>query len=119
MVRYTALPLSYVKEHYHGDVYIFVFNVLNLYTNERLPHSYLDTLENKLEKAIKGDQVQFAIVVIKLAERLYDLAHASSYIYLREIEYMAHETLTTDVPLANQYLGPELAAILKKQLKKH
>ncbi|WP_223261990.1 hypothetical protein [Cardinium endosymbiont of Dermatophagoides farinae] len=51
---------------------------------------------------------------IKLAERLYDLRYAASYIHKTEVQHMAQETLAIDVQIANKYLGPEIGVALEQ-----
>ncbi|GBN07045.1 hypothetical protein AVEN_158475-1 [Araneus ventricosus] len=62
--------------------------------------------------ARKRSKKKLSVLFMKPAERLYDLRHALGYTTLEEIKYMAHETLTVDVELAEQYFGPEIAAAL-------
>ncbi|WP_342265534.1 sodium:solute symporter family transporter [Cardinium endosymbiont of Philonthus spinipes] len=118
LVRHTCLPLSYVRDHYNLGVYAFVLNVLGIDQRESLDHPSLLYLENRLQKAVKEDHVQLSVLFIKLAERLYDLRHASGYIYVQEVIHMAQETLAIDVKLANRYLDPEIGAALEAAAKK-
>ncbi|UWW96494.1 MAG: HD domain-containing protein [Candidatus Cardinium sp.] len=118
LVRHTCLPLSYVRDHYNLGVYAFVLNVLGIDKHQALDHPSLLCLENRLEKAIKEEQVQLSVLFIKLAERLYDLRHASGYTHLPEVVHMAQETLSIDVNLANKYLDPEIGMALEKAARK-
>ncbi|WP_243018254.1 MULTISPECIES: sodium:solute symporter family protein [Candidatus Cardinium] len=114
LVRRTCLPLSYIKEHYNLGVYAFVSNVVKIDKREELDAPSLLSVQNRLEKALKEDHVQLSVLFIKLAERLYDLRHASGYTHLTAVQHMAQETLTIDLPIANQYLGPEIGAALEE-----
>ncbi|WP_419241427.1 hypothetical protein [Cardinium endosymbiont of Nabis limbatus] len=106
-----------MRDHYNLGVYAFVLNVLGVDKRQALDHPSLLYLENRLQKAIKEDHVQLSVLFIKLAERLYDLRHASGYIHLPEVVHMAQETLSIDVKLANEYLGADIAAELEKAAK--
>uniref|UniRef100_UPI001FB3DBD5 HD domain-containing protein n=1 Tax=Candidatus Cardinium sp. cBcalN2 TaxID=2699436 RepID=UPI001FB3DBD5 len=113
LVRRTCLPLSYIKEHYNLGVYAFVSNVVKIDKREELDAPSLLSVQNRLEKALKEDHVQLSVLFITLAERLYDLRQAAGYMHLTEVQHMAQETLTIDLPIANQYLGPEIGAVLE------
>lgn len=117
LVRRTCLPLSYVKQYYNLGVYAFVSNVLKVDKRQALDAPSLLYVQNRLEKAIKEEHVQLSVLLIKLAERLYDLRHAAGYIDLREVEHMAQETCTIDLQIANQYLGTEIAKELEVTAK--
>ncbi len=117
LVRRTSLPLSYIKAHYNLGVYAFVSNVVKIDKREELDDPSLLCVQNRLEKALKEDHVQLSVLFIKLAERLYDLRHAADYLYLTEVQHMAKETLTIDIPIANQYLGPEIGEALEVAAK--
>ncbi|WP_243518977.1 MULTISPECIES: sodium:solute symporter family protein [unclassified Candidatus Cardinium] len=112
LVRRTCLPLSYIKEHYNLGVYAFVSNLVKIDKRQELDDPSLLCIQNRLEQALKEDHVQLSVLFIKLAERLYDLRHASGYIYLTEVQHMAQETFTIDVQIANKYLGTEIATAL-------
>ncbi len=112
LVRHTCLPFSYIKEHYNVGVYAFVLNVVGIDKRQALDHPSLLCVQNRLKDAIKEEHVQLSVLFIKLAERLYDLRHASGYTMLEEVKYMAYETLAVDVELAKQYLDPEIAEAL-------
>ncbi|WP_223245884.1 HD domain-containing protein [Cardinium endosymbiont of Sogatella furcifera] len=117
LVRHTCLPLSYIKAHYNLGVYAFVLNVVGIDKRQALDHPSLLYVQNRLKEAIKEDHVQLSVLFIKLAERLYDLRHASGYIHLSEVVHMAQETLAIDVKIANRYLGREIGASLAKAAK--
>ncbi|AXI24186.1 Sodium:solute symporter family protein [Cardinium endosymbiont of Sogatella furcifera] len=117
LVRYTCLPLSYIKAHYNLGVYAFVLNVVGIDKRQALDHPSLLYVQNRLKEAIKEDHVQLSVLFIKLAERLYDLRHASGYIHLSEVVHMAQETLAIDVQIANTYLGPEIGLALAQAAK--
>lgn len=55
---------------------------------------------------IAQDHAQFSAFFIKLAERLYDLRHVEGYTDIKEVKYMAKETLTINIALVNLYLEP-------------
>ncbi|WP_419241527.1 HD domain-containing protein [Cardinium endosymbiont of Nabis limbatus] len=114
LVRHTCLPLSYIKEHYNLGVYAFVLNVVGIDKRQALDHPSLLYVQNRLKEAIKEEHVQLSVLFIKLAERLYDLRHASGYIHLPEVAHMVQETLAIDVKLAHAYLGPEIGDLLEK-----
>ncbi|WP_243518423.1 MULTISPECIES: HD domain-containing protein [unclassified Candidatus Cardinium] len=113
LVRYTCLPLSYIKEHYNLGVYAFVANLVKIDKRQELDDPSLLFVQNRLEQALKEDHIQLSVLFIKLAERLYDLRHAAGYIYLTEVQHMAQETFTIDVQIANKYLGPEIGIALE------
>ncbi|MGI2298304.1 sodium:solute symporter family transporter [Candidatus Cardinium hertigii] len=117
LVRRTCLPLSYIKEHYNLGVYAFVSNVIKIDKREELNHPSLLYVQNRLEKAIKEEHVQLSVLFIKLAERLYDLRHASGYIHLSEVKHMAQETLAIDVKIAHAYLDAEIGQALEEAAK--
>ncbi|WP_419241450.1 hypothetical protein [Cardinium endosymbiont of Nabis limbatus] len=117
LVRYTCLPISYIKEHYNLGVYSFVLNIVGIDKRQDLDHSSLLYVQNRLKEAIREDHVQLSVLFIKLAERLYDLRHAAGYIHLQEVVHMVKETLAIDVRLANEYLGPEIGPLLEKAAK--
>ncbi|WP_419241606.1 sodium:solute symporter family transporter [Cardinium endosymbiont of Nabis limbatus] len=114
LVRHTCLPLSYIKEHYNLGVYAFVLNIIRIDKRQALDHPSLLYVQNRLKEAIKEEHVQLSVLFIKLAERLYDLRHASGYIHLPEVAHMVQETLAIDVKLAHAYLGPEIGDLLEK-----
>ncbi|MCT4696937.1 sodium:solute symporter family transporter [Candidatus Cardinium sp. TP] len=117
LVRHTCLPLSYIKQHYNLGVYAFVLNVVGIDQRQALDDPSLLYVQNRLKEAIKEDHVQLSVLFIKLAERLYDLRHASGYVHLAEVEHMAQETLAIDVQIANSYLGPEIGLALAQAAK--
>ncbi len=119
LVCHNYLPLTYVREHYSSDIYAIVLSLLGVDKHKRqgLKQLALVYMENRLEKAMNQDQVQIAVLCIKLAERLYDLDHAASYIQLVELQHMAQETLSIDINLANEYLGPQIGMALKRAAK--
>ncbi len=100
LVRYTCLPLSYIKEHYNLGVYAFVLNIKRIDKRQELDHPSLLHVQNRLKEAIKEEHIQLSVLFIKLAERLYDLRHTAGYIHLTEVQHMAQETLAIDVKLA-------------------
>ncbi len=114
LVRHTCLPLSYVKKHYNLGVYAFVLNLVGIDKHQDLDHPSLLYVKNRLKEAIKEDHVQLSVLFIKLAERLYDLRHAASYMQLTEVAHMAQETLEIDVHIANAYLGQEIGLALEQ-----
>ncbi len=117
LVRYTCLPISYIKEHYNLGVYSFVLNVVGIDKRQDLDHPSLLYVQNRLKEAIREDHVQLSVLFIKLAERLYDLRHAAGYTHLQEVTHIVKETLAIDVRLANEYLGPEIGSLLEKAAK--
>ncbi|AXI24268.1 Sodium:solute symporter family [Cardinium endosymbiont of Sogatella furcifera] len=117
LVRHTCLPLSYVKEHYNLGVYAFVLNVISIDKRQDLDHPSLLYVQNRLKEAIKEEHIQLSVLFIKLAERLYDLHQAASYIHPTEVHHMAQETLDIDVKLAHTYLGPEIGTALEHAAK--
>ncbi|MGI2299279.1 hypothetical protein [Candidatus Cardinium hertigii] len=74
-------------------------------------------MKNRLKQCIKKDHVQLSVLFIKLAERLYDLRQAESYITPKEVQHMAQETLSVDIQIADKYLGPEIAQTLEEAAK--
>ncbi|AXI24188.1 Sodium:solute symporter family protein [Cardinium endosymbiont of Sogatella furcifera] len=117
LVRHTCLPLSYIKQHYNLGVYAFVLNVVGIDKRQSLDHPSLLYVQNRLKAAIKEDHVQLSVLFIKLAERLYDLRHASGYVHLAEVQHMAQETLSIDVQIAHTYLGSEVGTTLEQAAK--
>ncbi|ROT47509.1 HD domain-containing protein, partial [Candidatus Cardinium hertigii] len=115
LVRYTRLPLSYIKANYNMGIFCFVENVLNIDQHQEMAKSLLH-ITNRFKEAIHQDHV--SVLYIKLAERLYDLHHAEGYTKLEEVKYMAKETLTVDIELAKNYLEPEIAADLEIAARK-
>ncbi|WP_419241605.1 sodium:solute symporter family transporter [Cardinium endosymbiont of Nabis limbatus] len=117
LVRYTCLPLSYIKEHYNLGVYAFVLNITSIDKHQELDHPSLLHVQNRLKEAIKEEHIQLSVLFIKLAERLYDLRHAAGYIHLTEVQHMAQETIAVDVQLAHAYLDPAIGAALEEAAK--
>ncbi|WP_338140438.1 HD domain-containing protein, partial [Candidatus Cardinium hertigii] len=115
LVRYTRLPLSYIKANYNLGIFCFVENVLNIDQHQEMAKSLL-YVTNRFKEAINQDHL--SVLYIKLAERLYDLRHAEGYTKLEEVKYMAKETLTVDIELAKNYLEPEIAADLEIAARK-
>ncbi|AWN81382.1 High-affinity proline transporter PutP [Candidatus Cardinium hertigii] len=111
LVRYTRLPLSYIKANYPLIVYCFVENVIAVDSRERLEESLL-AVANRFKKSLQKEHI--SVLYVKLAERLYDLKHASGYKDPAVVQAMAKESLTIDVELAQRY-GESGMAILLKQ----
>ncbi|ROT46974.1 sodium:solute symporter family transporter [Candidatus Cardinium hertigii] len=110
LIRYTRLPLSYIKSNYNIGIFCFVENVLSIDKHQELAES-LFYISNRFKEAINQDHL--SVLYIKLAERLYDLRHAEGYTKLEEVKYMVKETLTVDIELARNYLEPEIATALE------
>ena len=105
LVRYTGLPLAYVKANYSMDVYCFVERIVAVNKRQELEPCGL-YVGNRLKRIINREQL--FILCIKFAERLYDLRHAKDYIHLEEVKYMARETLTIDIELGKKYLNAKI-----------
>ncbi|AWN81637.1 High-affinity proline transporter PutP [Candidatus Cardinium hertigii] len=110
LVRYTRLPLSYIKANYHLIVYCFVENTIAIDSRKRLEESLL-AIANRLKESLQKEY--FSVLYVKLAERLYDLKHASGYKDPTIVQAMAKESLTIDVELAQRYGEPGMAILLK------
>ncbi|AWN82074.1 High-affinity proline transporter PutP [Candidatus Cardinium hertigii] len=111
LVRYTRLPLSYIKANYHLIVYCFVENVIAIDSRKRLEKSLL-AIANRFKESLQKEY--FSVLYVKLAERLYDLKHASGYKDPTVVQAMAKESLTIDVELAQRYGEPGMAILLKQ-----
>ncbi|AWN81834.1 hypothetical protein DK880_00513 [Candidatus Cardinium hertigii] len=111
LVRYTRLPLSYIKGNYNMGVYCFVENVIAIDSRERLEESLL-AIANRLKESLQKEHI--SVLYVKLAERLYDLKHASGYKDPAVVQAMAKESLTIDVELAQRYGEPGMAILLKQ-----
>ncbi|AWN81776.1 High-affinity proline transporter PutP [Candidatus Cardinium hertigii] len=111
LVRYTRLPLSYIKANYHLIVYCFVENTIAIDSRKRLEESLL-AITNRLKESLQKEY--FSVLYVKLAERLYDLKHASGYKDPTIVQAMAKESLTIDVELAQRYGEPGMAILLKQ-----
>ncbi|MEF2229046.1 MAG: hypothetical protein V3581_03350 [Candidatus Cardinium sp.] len=105
LVRYTGLPLAYVKANYSMDVYCFVESIVAVNKRQEMEPCGL-YVGNRLKRIINREQL--FILCIKFAERLYDLRHAKDYIHLEEVKYMAQETLTIDIELGKKYLNAKI-----------
>ncbi len=112
LVRYTDLPLAYIKDNYNSTVHALVQSVLNINTHQTMASS-LPRVKNHYKKAVDKDHPELFVLYIKLAERLYDLRHAENYTRLEEVKYMATETLKIDIKLAKKYLDPAMAEALE------
>ena len=110
LIRYTRLPLSYIKANYDRGIFCFVQNVLSVDQHQAMSTS-LFHVHNRFKRVV--DQAQLSVLYIKLAERLYDLGNAKGYSSKEDIKYIAQETLTVDVELAYLYLDPEIASVLE------
>ncbi|AWN81639.1 sodium:solute symporter family transporter [Candidatus Cardinium hertigii] len=110
LVRYTCLPLSYIKANYHLIVYCFVENTIAIDSRKRLEESLL-AIANRFKESLQKEY--FSVLYVKLAERLYDLKHASGYKDPTIVQAMAKESLTIDVELAQRYGEPGMAILLK------
>ncbi|AWN81640.1 hypothetical protein DK880_00311 [Candidatus Cardinium hertigii] len=110
LVRYTRLPLSYIKGNYNMGVYCFVENVIAIDSRERLEESLL-AITNRLKESLQKEHI--SVLYVKLAERLYDLKQASGYKDPTIVQAMAKESLTIDVELAQRYGEPGMAILLK------
>ena len=115
LVRYTRLPLSYIKANYDRGIFCFVQHVLHIDTHQEMAAS-LFHIENRLKTAIQ--QSHLSVLYIKLAERLYDLGNAAGYAHIETVKAMAKETLMVDIGLASAYLAPEIAIDLEVAAKK-
>ncbi|MDD9139878.1 MAG: HD domain-containing protein [Candidatus Cardinium sp.] len=111
LVRYTRLPLSYIKANYHLIVYCFVENTIAIDSRKRLEESLL-AIANRFKESLQKEY--FSVLYVKLAERLYDLKHASGYKDPAVVQAMAKESLTIDVELAQRYGEPGMAILLKQ-----
>ncbi|MDD9139499.1 MAG: HD domain-containing protein [Candidatus Cardinium sp.] len=111
LVRYTRLPLSYIKANYHLIVYCFVENTIAIDSRKRLEESLL-AIANRFKESLQKEY--FSVLYVKLAERLYDLKHASGYKDPAIVQAMAKESLTIDVELAQRYGEPGMAILLKQ-----
>ncbi|AWN81358.1 High-affinity proline transporter PutP [Candidatus Cardinium hertigii] len=111
LVRYTRLPLSYIKGNYNMGVYCFVENVIAIDSRERLEESLL-AITNRLKESLQKEHI--SVLYVKLAERLYDLKQASGYKDPAVVQAMAKESLTIDVELAQRYGEPGMAILLKQ-----
>lgn len=116
LVRYTDLPIAYIKENYGSSVEKLVQKILAIHTHETMAAS-LSKAKNYYKKAVDKDHPELFVLYIKLAERLYDLDHAEHYTHLDAVKHMAQETLTTDTKLANKYLDPNIAKALETAAK--
>lgn len=110
LVRYTRLPLSYIKANYNLGIFYFVQNVLSVDKHQEMVLSEL-YVGNRFKQAVSEEQL--SVLYIKLAERLYDLQHATGYINQEEVKFMIKETLTVDIELAKQYLDADIAVALE------
>ncbi|AWN81775.1 Sodium/glucose cotransporter [Candidatus Cardinium hertigii] len=110
LVRYTRLPLSYIKANYHLIVYCFVENTIAIDSRKRLEESLL-AIANRFKESLQKEHI--SVLYVKLAERLYDLKHASGYKDPSIVQAMAKESLTIDVELAQRYGEPGMAILLK------
>ncbi|AWN81457.1 HD domain-containing protein [Candidatus Cardinium hertigii] len=111
LVRYTRLPLSYIKANYPLIVYCFVENTIAIDSRKRLEESLL-AIANRFKESLQKEY--FSVLYVKLAERLYDLKHASGYKDPTVVQAMAKESLTIDVELAQCYGEPGMAILLKQ-----
>ncbi|AWN81638.1 High-affinity proline transporter PutP [Candidatus Cardinium hertigii] len=111
LVRYTRLPLSYIKANYHLIVYCFVENTIAIDSRKRLEESLL-AITNRLKESLQKEHI--SVLYVKLAERLYDLKQASGYKDPTIVQAMAKESLTIDVELAQRYGEPGMAILLKQ-----
>lgn len=111
LVRYTHLPLSYIRANYNLGIFAFVANLVEADSHAKLEASLLQ-IGNRFQVAV--DRAHFSVLYIKLAERLYDLRHVAGYADVEVVRSMAQETLTIDVPLASCYLEPEVAQALER-----
>ncbi|AWN82304.1 High-affinity proline transporter PutP [Candidatus Cardinium hertigii] len=111
LVRYTRLPLSYIKGNYKRGIYCFVENTIAIDSRKRLEESLL-AIPNRLKESLK--KWHLSVLYVKLAERLYDLKHASGYKDPAIIQAMAKESLTIDVELAQRCREPGMAILLKQ-----
>ncbi|MDD9139906.1 MAG: hypothetical protein NQ127_03175, partial [Candidatus Cardinium sp.] len=91
LIRYTRLPLSYIKANYHLIVYCFVENTIAIDSRKRLEESLL-AIANRFKESLQKEY--FSVLYVKLAERLYDLKHASGYKDPSIVQAMAKESLT-------------------------
>ncbi|MDD9139509.1 MAG: HD domain-containing protein, partial [Candidatus Cardinium sp.] len=114
LVRYTRLPLSYIKGNYKRGVYCFVENTIAIDSRERLEESLL-AIPNRLKESLQ--KWHLSVLYVKLAERLYDLKHASGYKDPSIVQAMAKESLTIDVELAKRYREPGMAILLEQAAK--
>ncbi|MGI2257005.1 hypothetical protein ACRRVD_00210 [Candidatus Cardinium hertigii] len=109
LVHYADLSLSYIKANYDLNIYSFVESVLAVNDRQSMEPCGL-YIKNAFKQVINREQL--FILCIKLAERLYDLRHAKSYMYLDELKCMAQETLTIDIELAKKYLNAKIVEAL-------
>ena len=109
LVHYADLPLSYIKANYDLNIYSFVESVLAVNDRQSMEPCGL-YIKNAFKQVINREQL--FILCIKLAERLYDLRHAKSYMYLDELKCMAQETLAIDIELAKKYLNAKIVEAL-------
>ncbi|WP_162534178.1 sodium:solute symporter family transporter [Candidatus Cardinium hertigii] len=111
LVRYTRLPLSYIKGNYKRGIYCFVENTIAIDSRKRLEESLL-AIANRFKESLQKEHI--SVLYVKLAERLYDLKHASGYKDPAIIQAMAKESLTIDVELAQRCREPGMAILLKQ-----
>ncbi|AWN81356.1 Sodium/glucose cotransporter [Candidatus Cardinium hertigii] len=111
LVRYTRLPLSYIKANYPLIVYCFVENTIAIDSRKRLEESLL-AIVNRFKESLQKEHI--SVLYVKLAERLYDLKHAFGYKDPAVVQAMAKESLTIDVELAQRYGEPGMAILLKQ-----
>ncbi|MGI2298831.1 hypothetical protein ACRRVB_03520 [Candidatus Cardinium hertigii] len=109
LVHYADLPLSYIKANYDLNIYSFVESILAVNDRQSMEPCGL-YIKNSFKQVINREQL--FILCIKLAERLYDLRHAKSYVYLDELKCMAQETLAIDIELAKKYLNAKIVEAL-------
>lgn len=110
LIRYTGLPLSYIKANYNLGVYYLVEDVLNISSHKELL-SGSGCMVDLFPGSIRKEDV--FVLYIKLSERLYDLRSAGGYTDQSEVCSMVEETLTVDIVLARQYLNVHMAAALQ------
>jgi len=105
VVRYTGLPLPYIKANHSIEVYSFIENIMAVNKRQDMEPCGL-YVGNRLKRVINREQL--FVPCIKFAERLYDLRHAKDYVSLEEVKHMAQETLTIDVELGKKYLNANI-----------
>ncbi|TDG95007.1 HD domain-containing protein [Cardinium endosymbiont of Culicoides punctatus] len=110
LVRYTKLPISYIRSNYNLNIFVCVQSILNVDQHKDLKTALFGDSNDDL--SAHGEQL--IVLYIKLAERIYDLRHAAGYTNKEAVFAMLEETCNVYIDLAKTCLKaqPEIAAEL-------
>jgi (p)ppGpp synthase/HD superfamily hydrolase len=112
---YTSISLMFIRANYNANIYFLVRNILSI-DQIKARNIYVPYVKKRYDNLIS--QRQPCAIYIKLAERLYDLEHATGYANKSEVLAMARETLSVDVYMAKEHFAKtDIATKLKATAK--